>query len=164
MAIYRTTRAETAGIIGGREWAREEWREGRRGKNGGNLCRRPGRRLKKNGANKGGKKEKLAGKLCRRPGRRPTSRRLPPADAVVGGCLWPHHMSMCRRLGYVPSAQTGFVPTAKVCRRRPSGLVVLCRRLLCWADGERGCADGDRWHRFWPSAHRRVPVVFDQES
>lgn len=32
MAIYRTTRAETAGIIGGREWAREEWREGRSGK------------------------------------------------------------------------------------------------------------------------------------
>jgi hypothetical protein len=88
----------------------------------------------KNGANKGGKKENLAGKLCRRPGRRPTSRRLPPADAVVGGCLWPHHMSMCRRLGYVPSAQTGFVPTAKVCRRRPSALVVLCRR--------PGCADG----------------------
>jgi hypothetical protein len=31
MTIYRTTTAETAGILGGRKWAREEWREKRAG-------------------------------------------------------------------------------------------------------------------------------------
>jgi hypothetical protein len=31
MAIYRPTRAEMAGILGGREWAREEWRQKRAG-------------------------------------------------------------------------------------------------------------------------------------